>query len=691
MKRSRSGYAVFLPRARLLRLIGAELISDEVLAVTELVKNAHDADASTVRVEFHRATTSEGEIVIRDDGEGMDLPTVLGVWMEPGATSKIGGNGHMTRRGRRVLGEKGVGRFAVDKLAARLQLISHRTGTSEEIRATFDWDDFNAASMLSDVKAHWTTQSPTEIAEHGTVLRMSGLRSPWTERMYRRLATRLSRLRSPFRELDDLTIVLESDEFPQYSGELRADFLDRAPYQIEARFDGQQLVDIQVGGDRRTRHPWTGASLHCGPVRIKLFAFDLETEAVASVGPRMEVRAWLKEWSGVSVYRDGFRVWPYGEPHDDWLRLDQRRVNNPVVRLSNNQIVGFVEISRDANPELRDQTNREGLLNNEAFHDLRRIVYFALEVLENERQSRRHPRSAAASPALDGTASSGGASSLTLEVEKLARQMPDQMARELRRLARHILTTTEREDQARRRHLQAYAELAAAGQVSGLLWHSVQALVREVMKDCEDLGAALNGQRTPHVSSLLKSLQNTAEDVDSRLTEAMSESDGPRGRRAIDIATELRRCRRLLDPLLSALGIEMQVTIGKTRLVRTEMRPETFRHLMWLLTENAIEWTTGVKHPRVSFSVRARGDRCEILVSDNGHGIPPSLVTRIFEPFFSRKEGGKGLGLTIANSIVTAHRGGMDVACDVRRRGATFRIWLPRKRSRATVHGARPR
>ncbi len=72
----------------------------------------------------------------------------------------------------------------------------------------------------------------------------------------------------------------------------------------------------------------------------------------------------------MSVYRDGFRVWPYGEPHDDWLRLDQRRVNNPVTRLSNNQVVGRSRAM--GNPELADQTNREGILQSRALEDLRR-------------------------------------------------------------------------------------------------------------------------------------------------------------------------------------------------------------------------------------------------------------------------------------------------------------------------------
>src|SRR5262249_41433109 len=152
------------PRARLLRLIGAELISDEIVAITELVKNAHDADASSVTIEFHGVTGSDGAIVIRDDGHGMDLDVLLRHWMEPAGTSKASRGARVTRRGRRVLGEKGVGRFAADKLARKLQLISRRGGESQEICAFFDWDEFDSdARMLSEVKNRWETRPATEI------------------------------------------------------------------------------------------------------------------------------------------------------------------------------------------------------------------------------------------------------------------------------------------------------------------------------------------------------------------------------------------------------------------------------------------------------------------------------------------------------------------------------------------------
>src|SRR5262249_30492482 len=104
---ARNGSIAFQPRARLLKLIGEELISDEVVAISELVKNAHDADAHRVTIAFEGVTGPDGSISIRDDGHGMDVETLLGRWMEPAASTKVGKGRQITRLGRRVLGEKG--------------------------------------------------------------------------------------------------------------------------------------------------------------------------------------------------------------------------------------------------------------------------------------------------------------------------------------------------------------------------------------------------------------------------------------------------------------------------------------------------------------------------------------------------------------------------------------------------------
>lgn len=683
----RSGHVPFRPRARLLRLLGAELISDDVVAVVELVKNAYDADATAVTVEFPGVTGAAGEVVVRDDGIGMDLDTLLTYWMEPGGTSKARSNDHRTGRGRRVLGEKGIGRFAADKVGRFLELTSRRTGTDEEVRASFDWDQFESESaMLADIKNRWEVRPAIEIARHGTVLRMAGLRSSWTERMFRRLCTRLARLRSPFREMDDFTIRIESDEFPQYAGEIRADFLKRAPYSIEAAFDGRQVVEVRINGARPVKHSWTGEKdLACGPVRTRVYAFDLETEALARVGPRVDVRPWLREWSGISIYRDGFRVWPYGEPHDDWLRLDQRRVNNPVVRLSNNQVVGFVEVSRDRNPELTDRTNREGLLNNQAFEDLRRLLYFVLQILEAHRQSIRHPVKGSTRHEV---VHSNGSATIPVILERLARRVPSAISAEMKRLSRRFRDELGREQSVQRRLVEGYCELAAAGQVASVLSPSLRALIPDIRKHVAGLREGLNGSGTRGAARRLLGIEHSLTALDHGISALVLLGGDVNGRRrAIDVVAELRRVRALLAPLLEAHSLRMEVRAPRTGVLRVEMHPENLQRVACILVSNSIDWLKGRRGGRVDVRVRARGDRCEIQFADNGPGVPPELRDQVFDPGFSRADGGRGMGLTIARTIVALHRGEISIARDRRRRGATFRILLPRKRARATIGG----
>jgi signal transduction histidine kinase len=121
--------------------------------------------------------------------------------------------------------------------------------------------------------------------------------------------------------------------------------------------------------------------------------------------------------------------------------------------------------------------------------------------------------------------------------------------------------------------------------------------------------------------------------------------------------------------------------------MRTEMRPENFFCLLQILMSNSIDWARRVEAPRIRIVASAAGDHCEIVFSDNGPGIAADVAGRIFEPLFSRKEGGRGMGLTIARQLVESHGGRIRVILDGRRKGANFQILLPRKRSRATIYG----
>lgn len=687
---TRSGFAPFTPRARLLRLIGSELISDDVVAITELVKNAHDADASFVSIQFTNVTGADGEITVRDDGHGMDLDTLLTRWMQPAGSAKGRASTRFTPGGRRVLGEKGVGRFAADKLAATLELVSRVPGTSDEVHAVFDWDEFDADDrMLSDIRNRWEVRAADWLDSHGTMLRLGRLRTVWTERMFRRLCARLARLISPFDAGKGFRILIESDEFPHYSGEVGGGYLSVAPYKIEAEFDGDSSMSIRINDGKAARHAIPEAERpSCGPVRARLFAFDLETEALARLGPRAEVRAWLREWSGVSVYRDGFRVWPYGEPSDDWLRLDQRRVNNPVVRLSNNQVVGFVEISSDRNPELRDQTNREGLIHNQPFEDLQRFVLFAMQLVEAERQTLRHPQSRRHAPPTASATGRKAATSLPDYLDAVARKASGTVADDVRRAAERARVEASGEAQSRRRMLEGYTELAATGQTAWLVSHSVAACLDQVQSACATLRASWGRKDVTEVlqsAAALNQLEVTVRLAAEQLQSVTAVQSGlAKRRRGLDIVSELQRFAGIAAPVLRQHQATFSVDAPENAVLRTEMRPELFGSVISTLFMNAIDWRIPGRPLQISATVRLRDDVVELLVQDSGKGVTAGLEERLFEPMVSGRDGA-GMGLTIARSIIETHGGTIELVTDRRRKGATFRIQLPRKKARSTV------
>jgi signal transduction histidine kinase len=475
-------------------------------------------------------------------------------------------------------------------------------------------------------------------------------------------------------------IHIESDEFPEYAGEV-AGYLGNAHYRIEAEYDGAGAVVVRLNGGRPVRQPWPGEPLACGPARTRILAFDLETESLARVGPRAEVRAWLREWSGVSVYRDGFRIWPYGEPHDDWLRLDQRRVNNPVVRLSNNQVVGFVEITGDGNPELRDQTSREGLIHNEAFADLQRLVLFVMQLLEADRQAVRHPASSD-SRSEGARTQSGNGSSLVPAIEKLAEKADGEVASQLRHLGGRARADEIAKEYQVRRLLEGYSELAAVGHGAAVLGRSIEASLEKLSGILDDLDVSGNDP----IARVLERARSTIGLAREQIEGISRPAAGSRRRRGIDLPVELERIRRSLGPLLDRAGATLEISVENSpELPRTEMRPEAFTAIIAAVVNNSIEWADPGRRLRIQAVVRITGAFVELAMSDNGAGVYESLQETLFEPQVSGRDGGAGMGLTLARDMMTAHGGRIDLVTDRRRKGATFRLTFLRKRARATT------
>jgi anti-sigma regulatory factor (Ser/Thr protein kinase) len=268
-RRSRS----LRPRARILRTFGDELISSPVVAVIELVKNAYDADASRVLVSFVEPldTPGNGAIEVIDDGHGMTLATIEETWMEP-ATLYRKRNPRSEGLQRRVLAEKGIGRFAASRLADDLEVVTRRVEDALETHVSFDWRAFDDEELyLDEVRAEVWEEHPLEFTEarlssrfgldvsdsalspHGTLLRMRGLRQVWGEEEIAQLRIGLARLISPFGyesgSEHGFRILLEVPGMDHASGLVEPpELLQHPPYLLRGRIcaDGAYDLDVRV-------------------------------------------------------------------------------------------------------------------------------------------------------------------------------------------------------------------------------------------------------------------------------------------------------------------------------------------------------------------------------------------------------------------------------------------------------------
>lgn len=377
--------------------MGEELIADDITAVFELVKNAYDADATQVWISLENITRSVGRIVITDNGHGMSYADIRDKWMEPGTPDKV--ERRLSPGGRAMLGEKGHGRFAVDKLASKLILRSKRKGEPDWTVVRFDWEEFTGDRYLSDVEIPVSWESARSTDDHGLELLMGPVRNQWTEKQVQALVLQLQSLCPPGERNPDFTIYLECTDFPHLTGRVEALDPDEAVAKLEVSIDMNGQLRRELDG--KCLDEDIIAPPLCGPLRILLYYFDPPARSRWATRTR---RKW-EEWAGVRIYRDGFRVLPYGLPGNDWLELNELQSKKFGKYLAVRDILGYVSITRQGNSLLVDTTSREGLRDNIALQMMRELVKNEVillgERVSHLRKRPEDPRREGGSPATD--------------------------------------------------------------------------------------------------------------------------------------------------------------------------------------------------------------------------------------------------------------------------------------------------
>ncbi len=681
-----SGVGKIRPRARLIRTIGAELISSEVVAVIEIVRNSWDADARAVEIIFRDSHLPDvAALEIRDDGHGMTKEILLGPWLEPAtghkACSETPFGGKWSPEGRRRLGSKGVGRFATQRLGQHLRLESKTRKMESRLDAQFDWESLDSDEhYLDQMEIQWQAVETPTPEWHGTSLKISQLRDRWTLERFQRLRLGLSRLLGPGLEEGEFRIFLNIDGLQE---EIRPALDATRPMYslqgevLEGGICSLRYTDVAGAEEEWERTVlWPAKAASCaGPLRFRLDVWDLDREAVERYFEITDTRMGLRDFrriirdhSGVSLYRDGFRILPYGESDNDWLRLDRRRVNNPTLRLSNNQVLGQLQLTADGNPHLKDQTNREGLVTNEAYNHLQQLVLELFSYLEARRFRARRQLAVGQRPGstvlpLAERESDQEIEQLLVSLEEpgpCASESPIQALRTLLDI-RHL----EYSDAIRQ-----YAGLAAAGQLSGLVFsqikHPLGNLSTEIacIEDTlEDTDLAKDEREDLHCS--LAKMRRILQEMQIRV-ERLDPFALPGKNRNVEEARVVSCLEGVQDAFLdrfSAQDIDPELIVDHDLTVRTDSR--VLRNAVALIVENSIYWLS-LRKPRRRHRFRVTSD--SVLVENNGPAIPRSARAELFAPHFTTREGASGMGLTLARDLLRS------VGASVRLARST-RVW----------------
>ena len=676
---SREVIQPFRPRARLLQLLGDELIGSPRLAVFELVKNAYDADANEVTVRLDLGSR-EPTITVTDDGEGMTLDRLRSVWLVPGDDHRRRqreNSQRSPRHHRLSVGEKGLGRFAVHKLGDRIT-VTTRARDSDECVVEIDWRDLIEKPYLDEAPVRIRVRPAQVFTEGrtGTRIEVGELRPPpWSRGEVRRLCNQITSISSPFEALGEFRATLRVPGNETWIEDLPdlAAIVDRAMWKFsfrleEGRFDftyefrqvpGFQLAPRKVSksngrlklppvlndgrvGKKVVADRTTARGI--GPISGEFHVFDRDRKVLQRLGDTRLLTSYLDENGGIRVYRDGIRVYNYGEQGDDWLGLDLRRVNVPTRRVSRNIVLGAIHLSLASSGELREKTNREGFIENNACKRLRQIVLAALGALEEERQFDKDRIRQITKKPSDPTG---------LRVEKPI----EELRRELDR--RGVAETFEPHlKKIEQDYINMQETLLAAG-MSGLnlavVFHEVERgvrVLRQTIDDGRDMQGAANQAR--QLVGVLDGFSTLFRRDHKKQHSARKLVAGAR-------EFNLLRLRyhkvQLACPLLGGDGdFEAVFSFG---LVLGALNNLIDNALYWLRVRWPELSPDGETSERRLF-IGASEDFAEgpaIIFADNGPGLQGDVPEHLVRPFFSRKPDGMGLGLYFAHLAMELNGG----------------------------------
>jgi signal transduction histidine kinase len=378
-------------------IIGKELITDDNIAVFELVKNSYDAHATDVEIIFENLYSREAKIIIKDNGKGMSYSDLIEKWLFVAYSAKKDGtedSDNISYRdlihGKRAFaGAKGIGRFSCDRLGRKLKLVTTKKEEGAKTEVLYiDWDKFEENSKEEFINVSVDHESiESNSSDHGTILEISELRreDEWNRAKLLKLKDSLSKLINPFEDKTSnpfsITITVdeeagrdskESEYRDRVNGPVKNvvfDVLDLKTTKVITTIDesGKYIVSELFDGGTfiyrlKERNPYSVLK------NIKVDLYFLTRKAKLNFNKKMGFSS--SKFGSIFLYKNGFRIFPFGEPGEDSFKLDVRKLKRRGSYLGNNELIGQIRIT-DTNDLFVETSSRDsGFIINEAFNQL---------------------------------------------------------------------------------------------------------------------------------------------------------------------------------------------------------------------------------------------------------------------------------------------------------------------------------
>ncbi|MDD5672934.1 MAG: ATP-binding protein [Chitinivibrionales bacterium] len=711
------------PYARLLTMLGEQLIKNERIALMELIKNSYDADAEWVKVSFldfdeNYKIQSNSKIVIEDSGHGMTLEIIKKHWLNPATPEKKirKAKKGTTEKGRILQGDKGIGRFAILKLGRVITIITRAKGEDTEQVVDYDFslydDDFLSHNkkekelFLEDLSVAVSSRPSQTIAPgpillgsqklrrspYGTRIEISNLKGSWSESKVSDVYRDISRLQPIFDTLNsgkkDFQIFIYKNDVAlnfqeKYIEKLQKLLEDRAVIKIEnGSFDSVKniftfllnglqtsifLSDPLIRADTFFANRFGKAGrifdergTACGSFKFGFYIFDFSAQSPMKFKLDKDDKEILKEHR-IYLYRDGIRVYPYGDPEDDWLRIDALRGTiSAGAFLSNDQVVGYVNISQKNNPDLKDKTNREGLLDQgDATEDFITLIQTLLSYLRKKPYA-QYRLDLENKKVLDIFRTE----QVIKDIDELKAATPGNSK------AQDIIDRVEKGYKAERQYLiqraETTEELAGVGLSVETASHDIMGIMAKVFANLDGLIKDLMASNEIDKDELLKELQSIRGGmsfIEAQLKDIQLLFKSSKQRRKPILIKEIvEKVERIYKRLLTKENIRLEIrSVGSPLIAKTT--DAVLLQLLLNLMDNAIYWLMQISHKEKKIEILLDGNKCQMIFADNGPGVSKDDVPYIFEPFYSGKgQEGRGLGLYIARQLLERNDYSIDLA-----------------------------